>query len=122
MTMNRHVSCAMAADGLKSGRRRSGGAAERELRAHRLGAAEVEALAEVALERDERDALLVLLDALSDDCHAERARELDDHPHERSLPAAARQAVDERLGDLEYVEGQGVEVAERGVSGSEVVE
>ena len=56
------------------------------------------------------------------DLELERAREVDDHAHERALLAAAGEAVDERLGDLEDVERQRVQVAERRVAGAEVVE
>ena len=43
-------------------------------------------------------------------------------PHERALLAAAGDAVDERLGDLEDVERERVQVAQRRVAGAEVVE
>ena len=49
-------------------------------------------------------------------------RELDDHAHERALLAPARDAVDERLGDLQHVERERAQVAERRVAGPEVVE
>src|SRR6266851_8259716 len=97
---------------------RSGGGADRgveqradRFRAHR--AIEVEALRELAFQRDEFLCLAFGLDALGDDVDPVGLRELDQHAHDRRAAEAAVGALDERAIDLERVERELVQVAQR---------
>src|SRR5713226_2520280 len=101
--------------GTKARKLRSGGGADRgveqradRFRAHR--AIEVEALRELAFQRDEFLRLAFGLDALGDDVDPVGLRELDQHAHDRRAAEAAVGALDERAIDLERVERELVQV------------
>src|SRR3954447_5144062 len=84
--------------------------------------ADEEALAKLDAELAQRLELLRGLDALGDHVEPEPAREGDDHADEARVAAVRAQPVDEGLGDLEAVERQRVQIAQRRVAGAEVVE
>ena len=99
------------------------GALEQRLeveRVHRPG--EVEALAEVAAEREQLGELVGGLDPLGDDRHLEALAEADDRAGDRGLAAVDPDPVDERAVDLEHVDREARQVAQRGVAGAEVVD
>ena len=66
--------------------------------------------------------LLGGLDALGHDRHAEQVGELDDREDDGVARAILFQVGDEALVDLDDVDREALEVGERGVAGSEVVE
>src|SRR4051794_22569416 len=76
----------------------------------RLWPAQQVALQDVAVEAGEHRRLLLVLDAFGDDAQAEPVRHRDrrGHEHDRVLRAGT-EPVDERLVDLELVEGQAAE-------------
>src|SRR5271166_4845391 len=96
---------------------RSSDLLEPQLVAHRAWSAEIETLAQVTAEGEQRADLIRGLDSFRDDPDAQCSRQLDDHPHKGSFTPAPRQAVDERLGDFQHVERKGMQVAERRVAG-----
>ena len=65
------------------------------------GPAEVEALREVAAERDEVPVLLLGLDALGDDGQVDVVREVDDAAHDREVAGVATERGDEAAVDLD---------------------
>src|SRR4051794_1432615 len=102
--------------------KRSGASAAPEARRGGAGATEEVALAEAGLQLAQRGELLGGLDALGDDLEVERAGEVDDHADEARFAPAGGQAVDERLGDLQRVQRQRMQVRQRRVACAEVVE
>jgi hypothetical protein len=82
----------------------------------------VEALPELATQLEQSPCLLLMLDALGHGVELERPREVDDRARDRALVRAAAQPVHERLGDLEHVDRQLLEVTQRRVTGAEVVD
>ena len=80
------------------------------------------ALAAGAAEPAQDGDLLGSLDALGDDLEVEGAAELDDRPGQHGPVAALADPVDERLVDLEDVDREPLEVAERRVARPEVVD
>src|SRR5512132_2447083 len=102
-------------------------APERLLEVHgQLGAVqrdgEVVALAQLAIEHAQPLELLHGLDALGDRLQAHPVPELDDGPRQRAVGRAARDGVDEALVDLQRVDRELLEVAQRRVAGAEVVD
>ena len=87
-----------------------------------IGAREVVALAEVAADLAQHVELRAGLDALGDDLEADGLGEADDQAHERRVVVGEREALDELARDLQRVERQVAQVAERRVAGAEVVE
>ena len=85
------------------------------------GRREQEALAERATELAERGELFVAFDAFGDRAEAELVTESHDRAGEAWLVGRAEQ-FDERPVDLQAVDGEAMEVAERRVAGAEVVE
>jgi len=83
----------------------------------------VEALDDVAAERDQAVPLVPRLDALGDDRESEAVPQVDGRADDRrSRRVGRRQLADEGLVDLHLFERQPVEVRERGVPAAEVVE
>src|SRR4051794_18559175 len=82
----------------------------------------VEALREVAADRGQDRARGGRLDALGDDPQAERAAERRRRGDDRAVGGIAVHRHHERLVDLELVDGQPLEMLERGVARAEVVE
>ena len=80
------------------------------------------ALAEAAAERPEPVGLVLGLDPLGDHVEAQRPAEVDDRLAEHVRVADAVAARHERPVDLQLVDLEGVEVAERRVAGPEVVD
>ena len=76
------------------------------------GAGEVEALAVGAAEAGQLGRLGLLLDALGDDPEVEEVGDAEDGGGQGRLPGPAQEAVDERLGQLEDVDGQVLEVGQ----------
>src|SRR5690606_25122303 len=66
--------------------------------------------------------LLLQLDSLRDRLQLQRAAERDDRAHQRWLDALVSHVVDERLVDLEDVDREALQVAERRVARPEVVD
>ena len=99
-----------------------GGAQQRPDVVGALRPSEQVALAERAAELDELTALVIVLDALGDRAEVERARKTDDRLHETRGTVLAADLVDERLRDLEDVDREPLQVAERRVAGAEVVD
>ena len=88
----------------------------------RDGAAIEPALADVAAEPEEHVGDGLVFDAFGDGGEAEAVAETDDGGGDLSALARVRHGADEAGVDLEFVEGEELEVAEAGVAGSEVVE
>src|SRR6185437_14118974 len=87
---------------------------------HRLG--QQVALAVLAAHLGDQLALLAGLDALGDDRYAQRVGDRDDALGEGESPLRGGDAFDEGLVDLQYVDRQFPQVAERRVAGAEVVD
>ena len=85
-------------------------------------AREMVALAELAAEVEQALDLARLLDALGDDPQPERLAERDDRMGERPLVGAPVGRHDEVPGDLQDVDREPAQVAERRVAGPEVVD
>ena len=83
---------------------------------------EMEALAKIGPEPAKRASLVGRLDTLGDGLHVEGPAQADDRSQQRELLLAAIGAAHERPVDLEHVDREPVEVAERGISGPEVVD
>src|SRR5581483_6032353 len=83
---------------------------------------EQEALAELAPERAQRVELLGGLDALGCRLQVEGLGDVDDGAPEARVLGAPGDALHEGLVDLQEVDRQPPQVAERGVTGAEVVE
>ena len=82
-----------------------------------------EALALVTAEVDETVELALVLDALGDDLQPEAPGQADDGGDQRrAARVRVDQRIDERLVDLEHVDGEALQMAERGVAGPEVVD
>ena len=88
----------------------------------RLRPAQVVALRDVAAELGQAVPDLLRLDALGDDLEPEVAAEVDRRAHDRGVVLVAGHVHDERLVDLDLVDRQPLEVAERRVAGAEVVD
>src|SRR5262245_17747168 len=80
------------------------------------------ALAELAAEGSQRAQLVGPLDSLGDDLETQRLAELDDHANEDRPLAVGAEAVHEGAIDLEHVDGEAVQVAQRRVARPEVVD
>ena len=80
------------------------------------------ALGLVAVERDQRDELLLGLDAFGGDAQAERVGQTDDRRDDRGVAGIGAEAAHERTVDLHGVDREPLQVAERGVAGAEVVD
>src|SRR6185369_4800410 len=80
------------------------------------------ALAELAAKRAQRSQLVDSLDPFRDDLQSECLGELDDRPDEHRAFAVCPEAVDERSIDLEDVDGEAIEIAQRRVASAEVVD
>ena len=89
---------------------------------HRRGPPEVEALVGPAAVLAQEPVLLLGLHALGDHGEPERPRERQDHPRDGRVGRVAQHVLDERAVDLDLVQRQPLEVAERGVPGPEVVQ
>ena len=87
-----------------------------------FGPAEEPALAEVAAEGDHDVCLFEGFNAFGDDVEAQAVAEVDDGGDDLVAVGPVGHGGDEAAIDLEQVEGEGLEVAEAGVSGAEVVE
>src|SRR4051812_1779594 len=88
----------------------------------RLRPGEVEALPEVAAERPQFGELQRRLDALGRHRQAERVTQSHDRGDDRGVVGIVTEAVDEGAVDLEGVDRQRLQVAERRMSGAEVVD
>lgn len=68
--------------------------------------------------------LIGILDALGDGREAEALTQLDDRPRQRPavLTRVGAAAPDERAIDLQDVDGKTLQIAERGLAGSEVID
>ena len=84
--------------------------------------AEVEALADVASGLAQMLQLRGGFDALADNFQAERAAERDDRFRDRATAAAAAKTRNEASIDLENVDGEPLEAAQRRVAGTEVID
>src|SRR4051812_39253656 len=84
--------------------------------------AQEEALHLLASEAAQGGQLLRTLDALGDDGETQRVPELDDRPEEHVALRVATGTIDEHLVDLQHVDGEGPQVVERRVAGTEVVD
>src|SRR3954447_19238321 len=103
--------------------RRVGAAEERGDLLRRDGPGEVEALPELAAEALQGHELVVVFDPFGDGRERQAFAEADDRAHELRLAGGAlAEAHDERAVDLQHVDRELVEVAERGVARPEVVE
>ena len=80
------------------------------------------ALGVVAAEAAQLGELGLVLDPLGDHVEGEGARHADDRLDDRRALLLDAERVDEGAVDLQRVEGEAVEVGERGVAGAEVVE
>src|SRR5690606_10333679 len=90
-------------------------------RLRRRGPGEEVALAEVAAERGEHRELLVGLDALGHRRQAERVRQRDDRGGDRRVLRLAAQPGDERAVELDDVQREAPQLAERRPARAEVV-
>ena len=99
------------------------GAGRRPLR-RRPRLREQETLAPLATHLHQVLALLAGLDAFGDDLHAEGVRQREHGPHDRGAAAVAAgvQRAHERAVDLERMQGEAVQVAQRGIAGAEIVQ
>src|SRR5215213_9674774 len=88
----------------------------------RLGMREQIPLHQVAAQVPQRTQLLGTLDALRDDAQTQRLSQAHDGVDDRGLLGVAAQPVDERAVDLQVVEPEPLEVAERRVARPEVVD
>src|SRR6266508_275457 len=86
------------------------------------GFGEVVALAVLAAQLAEPLELVEPLDTFGDGGEAEGGGQVDDGLGERGGVGAAGDLVDERLVDLEDIDGQAAKVAEGGVAGAEIVD
>ena len=86
----------------------------------RLG--EVEALRGVASEAAQLGELLARLDSFGDRPKTERVGQGDDGRDDGRVARVTAQPVDEGLVDLQHVDGEAAEVAERRVAGAEIVD
>src|SRR5947209_8167733 len=93
----------------------------RQLR-HCQGLAEVEALGIVGTQAGDQCELVCCLDTFRRDAEAQDVAEVDNGAHDRPGRCIGRQVCDEVLSDLDDVERELAKVAERGVSGPEVVQ
>jgi hypothetical protein len=82
----------------------------------------VEALAEGAAEALQLAGLGLLLDAHGDHLEADQVGDAEDGVGQGRLLGPVEQAVDERLGQLQRVHGEALEVGQGGVAGAEVVD
>ena len=80
------------------------------------------ALADVAAQPEEHVGDGLAFDAFGDGGEAEAVAEADDGGGDLSALPRVRHGADEAGVDLEFVEGEELEVAEAGVAGAEVVE
>ena len=80
------------------------------------------ALDQIAAEFTKELDLLALLGTFSDDRHAEAAAERDDALQELARALRVRDAVNEDAIDLQLIERQLGQVAERGIVGPEIIE
>src|SRR3954470_5446223 len=81
----------------------------------------MEALAGAHTHADERPCLLGVLDPLGDDVQVQALSELHDAADEVHARGGGPRVLDERPVDLEHVDREALEVAERRVAGAEVV-
>src|ERR1019366_6849568 len=88
----------------------------------RTGSREQVPLSELAAEPAQPLQLVGILDPLSDDPKIEVSSEGDDRGGERPLPGVAFRRTNEVLGDLEDIDREPAQVAERRVSGPEIVD
>jgi hypothetical protein len=88
----------------------------------RQRAREVVALREVAAQPTQAFELVGGLDPLRDHVHAEAVRQRHDRPDDLLVAFLRGRAAHERLVDLDGVEREAVQVAERGIAGPEVVD
>lgn len=79
---------------------------------HRHGPGEQEALPEPAPHRGQHVPLRRDLDALRDHLQPERVGDADDALDQGDLPGVARDVVDVRLVDLQYVDGEVPQIAQ----------
>src|SRR4051794_12452932 len=86
------------------------------------GGREQVALAEPAPDGAQRLQLVDRLHALGHDAQADRLREVDHQAHEGLVALVDGDRVHERLGDLDHVQRQRAQVAQRRVARAEVVE
>src|SRR5205085_9123043 len=86
-----------------------------------LRPAEVVALPFDTTQRSQLLRLLLGLDAFGGRLHPQAGAEADDRLHDRQAVLTLRKVADERLVDLDLVEREAAEIAERGVSGAEIV-
>src|SRR6185369_2890886 len=87
---------------------------------HRLGIEE--ALDAMAAEIAQLFDLGYALDALGERRHAQIASQVDNGPHDVQMLFGIRHGHDEGAVDLEFVDRQADQMAERGIAGTEVVE
>ena len=83
---------------------------------------EVVSLPVTAPQPAQQGGLLRVLDPLGDDAQAERRREAEDRPHDAQVATLGLKTGHEAAVDLEAVDGERLEMAERGVAGAEIVE
>src|SRR5688572_10388414 len=84
--------------------------------------ANVKTLDELALDEPEQRQLLLGLDALGDDCEVHRVAQRDQRLDERIGGRVQADLADIRPVDLQLVERELAEVADRGEAGAEIVE
>src|SRR3954451_8905923 len=88
----------------------------------RLCGAEQIALHLRAPERAQQALLLLGLDAFGGGGHAARGRQIDDGLHDAGGAVGAGDVADEATVDLDLVEREAVQIAQRGIAGAEIVE
>src|SRR5665213_3639220 len=91
-------------------------------RGHCCRPAVVEALARIAPQFGDHLMLLPGLDALADDGQPECMCELDRHGHDGATRLVPNEVGDEALIDLDDVDRKSLQIAERRVASSEVIE
>ena len=86
------------------------------------GLAHQEALQIVAAPLDQHGCGLLVLDPFGDGRQAEPFGEPDDGAHEQPVVCRSREVLHERAVDLDDVDAQPAQVAERGIAGAEIVD
>jgi len=99
----------------------TGGGQEHVDLSHRLRMMEQEALSGLAAEQGQLRLLLNGFDALGDGLEVQRVGDLDNRAAQRPVLLGPRQRTDEAAVKLEDVDRESLQIAERGIPGSEVV-
>lgn len=80
------------------------------------------ALIRIALRRDDLTVLVVGFDSFGHDAHLQAVRKSDDCAHDEPTRGLPAEIGDEDLADLDSIDRKLLEIAQRGETGSEVVE